>query len=889
MALRVASVNGAGLEAVVARACVRWVGWVERRPAATLAVSLACTVAAAAYAAVTLGIDADPRSLIAQHLPFQVRQRQLAETFHTLGDGFLVVIDADSPVVAGRAAEALAARLAEQKDLFTRVDVPGGGPFFARNALLYLDSAHLDDLATRLGRVQPFLGGLARDQSLVGIAGVLGQALAASSEGTSVGLDLTMALDRISEAIEATTDHRPAADPWGTALLGGALPAEARQRVVALGGRLDYGTLLNARPHVEAIRAAAASLGLVPGRGIRVRVTGEPVLNYEELVAIGRQVQVVGVVSFALFVLAVVAALRSRRVALALVAGLLVGIVWSNFCAAVAIGHLNQISATVNVLIIGLGGELQIHVCMRYLELVRAGRERRAALLETAASMGPALFSSACTTAIGFYIFLLTDFVAVGHLGLIAGTGMFLSFVAAFTVVPAVLAAGSAPAAPPAAQRAGRSARLAHLPLRFAGPIRVAALGLAAGAALLLPRVRFNYNLLDLRDPGTESVQSFEDLLARSGSTPWTIDVIAPDLDRARSLARRLAALDVVVETRTLEAYVPGEQEDKLDILATAALFVPPEFAEVPARSDGTQRAALESLAARAARTAAGGRDPALAAASERLRAAVTRFLGGLAAEASPNAALARLQANVVGSLPEQLRELRPLLMPERVTVGDLPRAFTDQMLAGDGRARVQVYPREDLSDSAALERFVDRVRAVAPEATGSAVWQVEWGRATWHAMVRALTIGLACMVVFLIALWRSVWDTVLAFFPIALAMMLTGASLVVLGQPFNFVNVIVLPMLVGMGVDNGIHLVHRHRTRPDELDVLSSSTARAVFFAAFTTILTFGSLGLTSHRGLASFGQLLTLGVFLTLACYVVVLPAVLEWDDRRRRAAAG
>jgi predicted RND superfamily exporter protein len=91
--------------------------------------------------------------------------------------------------------------------------------------------------------------------------------------------------------------------------------------------------------------------------------------------------------------------------------------------------------------------------------------------------------------------------------------------------------------------------------------------------------------------------------------------------------------------------------------------------------------------------------------------------------------------------------------------------------------------------------------------------------------------------------------------------------------------------MLLGMGVDNGVHLVHRHRTSPGEVDVLGSSTTRAIFYAAVTTIASFGSLGFASHHGLAAFGQLLTLGVFRTLVCYVVVLPAVLEWDDRRRQ----
>jgi hypothetical protein len=151
--------------------------------------------------------------------------------------------------------------------------------------------------------------------------------------------------------------------------------------------------------------------------------------------------------------------------------------------------------------------------------------------------------------------------------------------------------------------------------------------------------------------------------------------------------------------------------------------------------------------------------------------------------------------------------------------------------------------------------------------------------------MLWALIGGVACMALFLVILWRSAWDTLLAFFPLALAAVLTCASLVLLDEPFNFANVIVLPMLVGMSVDSGVHLVHRHRTSAAG-DVLATSTARAVFYSALTTMLSFGSLAFTPHRGIASIGQLLTIGVGLVLVCYVVVLPAVLEWDDRRRRA---
>lgn len=219
------------LEEVLGRTCTRWVATVERRPRATLVACALITAVLGAYAAHNLGVNADPKALIARHLPFQERQRDLTRTFHTLADGILIVVDADSAVVAGRAAEALATRLAARTNLFSQVDVPGGGPFFAHNALLYLEPERLEDLTNRLARVQSFLATLARDQSLVGISTLLREVLTAD---TDVGIDLATALDRITRAIDATTDRRPAADPWGAALLGGAMPEEAKRRVIAL-------------------------------------------------------------------------------------------------------------------------------------------------------------------------------------------------------------------------------------------------------------------------------------------------------------------------------------------------------------------------------------------------------------------------------------------------------------------------------------------------------------------------------------------------------------------------------------------------------------------------------------------------------------------------------
>jgi len=872
----------AHFDELVGRAAARWIAAVDRRPALALAIVFVLTVASGIYAARNLGVDADPDAMISADLPFRRVAQEFQQAFRTPDDSVLLVIDGESASVAGRAADALAAKLASQTDLFVKVHVPFGGPFFQKNGLLYQDVDTLQRLSDGLAAVQPLVAKLEQDPSLVGVSDLLGEALAAKRRGIPLDIDLSQALDRVRAAADAARDGRRAPDPWGDALIGGSLSEDGKHRVVWLEPRRDYEDLLFTEPVVEAVQQAVRELELDPAHGVRVRLTGNDVLNYEELLVVETQGKLVGVVSLLLFTATVFLALRSGRTVLALVGSLVASLVWTNAFATVAIGHLNQVSAVFNVLIVGLGGEFGIHVCMRYAELLGKGRPRPEALRETGESIGSSLFSSAITTAIGFLVFMPTDYRGVAELGIISGGGMVLSLVSSLTVLPALLSLGRAPASKSPPLPPAWATRLRHLPIEYARGIRIGAAAVAVAAIWLVPKVGFDHNPVNLRDPGTESVQAMNDLLSRSGTSPWSIDAIAPDLATADALAAKIRALPSVARALTLTDYVPDDQAAKLDILQTTALFLPPPAPPRPPRTPAEERAALGRLASELDATADTTRNPALATSARKLASSLLPFVSG-------EGNLALLRQNVVGWLPEQIADLRVSLGAEPVTAANLPDEIRQSMLAADGRARIDVSGKEDLSNSRALERFVDDVRGVTPAVTGSAVSILEWGRITSGAMKQALALGVGCMLAFLFFLWRSVWDTLLAFFPLALAASVTCAFMVVTGMQFNFANVIVLPMLIGMGVDNGVHLVHRHRTEPEEEDVLGTSTARAVLFSAITTVLSFGSLIFASHRGMAAIGEILTLGVAATFVCYVVVLPAVLVWDDRRRRRHEG
>ena len=198
--------------------------------------------------------------------------------------------------------------------------------------------------------------------------------------------------------------------------------------------------------------------------------------------------------------------------------------------------------------------------------------------------------------------------------------------------------------------------------------------------------------------------------------------------------------------------------------------------------------------------------------------------------------------------------------------------------IAPDGRARVEVFSTADLNQRGELERFNDTVQGIRPDAGGPVGGAVALGRAMISSLREALITAVVVIALGLLILLRSLRYTLITLAPLTLGSLATAAVSVLAHIPFNFANVIVLPLILGIGVDSGIHLVHRARvTEKFGAVLLSETTARAVFYSAVTTIASFGTLAFSDHRGIASLGEVLVVGIFFTLVCNLVVLPALI------------
>jgi hypothetical protein len=270
------------------------------------------------------------------------------------------------------------------------------------------------------------------------------------------------------------------------------------------------------------------------------------------------------------------------------------------------------------------------------------------------------------------------------------------------------------------------------------------------------------------------------------------------------------------------------------------------------------------------------------------LRDVLGRFLANIGNERDPAGQLQELERILLGSLPEQIERLRLALDPGRVDIDTLPPEIRERMLADDGHARVQVFPRDSLSDQEAMTCFVDAVREVSPTTTGVAANIVQFGRTTQSSFRQALLYALVAIALVLWLLQGRLDETFLVLAPVLLGLILTGAAMVVLGLSFNFANVVVLPLLLGVGVDSGIHLVYSARSvRADAATLLETTTARAVFYSAMTTIASFASMATSGHRGISSLAVVLVCAMVLTLAANLLFLPALLALRKRMRPAS--
>ncbi|UEM05815.1 MMPL family transporter [Skermanella rosea] len=856
----------------------RWVGLVCRRPAVTVLLSLLLAGAAGWYASTHLGINTSTTDMISPDVPFRQHTETYRKAFPFIDDQIVVVIDADGPERADAAALRLADLLRRRTDVLHGVEVPSADPYFDRYGLLFLEPEALQDLVTRLAGAQAALGLLSADPSLGGIADMLDLVLGHADEGTPA--ELGRLLDALAAATEQVAQGQPAHLSWTGLVAGAGLDRLGNRRFVLVRPVVDNATLARGRPALDAVRAALADLQREEaGQGVTARVTGTVALRQTELDTVAAGATLASVLSFILVSLVLIVGIRSARMIGAILVTLVIGLLWTSGLAALTVGQLNLISVTFAVMFFGLGDDFGGHLGLRYQEeLVAGGTPARLAAERATAAVGPALTLSAVCAAIGFVSFVPTDYRGLAEFGIISGLGMGVALFSSVTVLPALLTLLRP--GPGTRAEVRENVAFADWIDRNSRAILIAG-GLAfLAAAALLPQARLDANPLNLQDETTEAVQTYRDLANSPDTSPYGVNILAADLASADAAAERLRGLPGVGQVRTASSYVPSRQDEKLAAIGDLALILAPSLSAAGTPPPGDPAGALERLRAILAQH---GDQPGV----RRLAEAVARL------PAEPGTAAA-LDHALTRGLPALLDRLALGLEVERpATLEDLPPSLARRWIADDGRARIEVLPDRDISDSRAMADFARPILAAEPTAIGAPVTVTEASRIILASFGQAVAVTLGAIVLLLIVVQRSATGIALILAPLVVASIYTLAASVLLGMPFNFANIIVIPLLFGLGVSSSIHMVMRGQDLLGErapgrrfgVDLLVTSTPRAVLLTALTTSTAFATLAVSRHHGLSSMGILLAVAILATVVCALILLPALMIQLERMRR----
>lgn len=851
------------------------VGFCLRRPWLIVVTTLLVTGAGIYFLVDRFAIDTDTSNLFSSSIPWRQNETKLYKAFPDLDNIIVVVIDGSTPAKAEDAAKKLTAAL-KGAPMILRAWRPDDDTFFRDNGLLYLDAKEVEKVTATLISQRDILQPLAEDESLRGLTTALIDNMRQIG-GSQRGMQqFAQGLEEITKALEATVMGEPARVDWEKLLSIGTeeppQPASAElRRLVLVKPQLNFAELQPAAQPIAQVRKTAAELGLTKESGLKVRLTGLAPLADDEYSTISENMALnlsltIGVVTLILF-----AALRSPKLIIAVLATLLTGLATTAGVGILLAGRFNMISVAFAALFIGLGVDFAIQFTTRYREERHKGLNAGdggvdGALIRAAGGIGGSLTLAAVSLLAGFFCFLPTDFKGVAELGVIAGCGMIVAYIATLTFLPATIKLlNPRPEKLPVETAALATVDkwiLSHRPL-----VIVTALAVTIAGAPFLLHLNFDSNPMDLRNQKVESVKTFIDLSKDPKTAPNTIEVLEPSLAAAQELARKLKELPEVDHVTDVETLLPKDQDAKLLLIQNAAYQLRHVFSpklKPPPTDEETKRALAMAVGA-LRRTGARGAPPAVGRFREALE---TLILSD--AKLRQNARIA-----VFAGFDPMIADIRKAVSVKKITPETLPENIARDWISALGLYRVEVSPRGDSNDRAVIDRFGAAVQEIAPRASGGPIIVYEAGQTIVRAFALAGLYAFVAIFLILAVALRSPVDVALTLGPLLLAGALSLETADVIGMSLNFANIIALPLMFAVGV--AFHIYYVIAWRKGVVDVLASSLTRAIFFSALTTGTAFGSLILSSHPGTASMGELLAIALFYTLLAAFIVVPAFL------------
>jgi hopanoid biosynthesis associated RND transporter like protein HpnN len=684
------------------------------------------------------------------------------------------------------------------------------------------------------------------------------------------------------------------------ALLGGGPEAEREMYVTLAQGRIYLVTAHALREELNAdgverlrelVRETQAE---VPG--VNVNITGEPVLEYDEMAQSQIDTTVAAIVSLVIVALIFVYGYQETGRPIKATICLLVGLCYTTGYMTLVVGHLNILTITFLPMLIGLAIDFGAHLVARYEEELRHGKTEREALGKAMVFTGLGIFTGCFTTAGAFLAMGITNFKGIQEMGIISGGGLLICLAPMMTLLPVLLLRGRQNILDHQRPQTDHRARLEQLWLRRPAWM-IGLTALFCGLALTqFHKVYFDYDLLNMQSEGLPAVATEKKLINSASNSVLFGAVIANSLPQAKSLEARLTNLTTVASVKSMSAFLDRDADRQLSLIRQLKQEVAEfQFGQVDPGPvnvlllDQTLWA-LEGYLGLAIDEVKRENDAALEKSLRVLRHAVTQLRDALSHGNSGQvtARLTAFQQALFNDIRHTFDALRHQDDSGPMRIVDLPPVLRNRFIGQTGKFLLQVYPKEDVWQRDQQEKFVCQLRTIDPNVTGTPVQLYEYTKLLKESYEQAAYYALGAIVLLVLLHFRSLACVVLALLPVGVGTIWMVGLMGWQGIPFNPANIMTLPLVIGIGVTSGIHILNRFAEEQTP-GILARSTGLAVIVSALTTVAGFGSLILAKHQGIKSLGYVMSIGTATCMAAALTFLPALMtvlvRWGWRIRK----
>ncbi|CAA0118945.1 Uncharacterised protein [BD1-7 clade bacterium] len=854
----------------------RWVAMVERFPVAIVLAILVITGLAAFYSFHNFRINSDLGSLIkpSSSTRWYAQNEVYKKAFPQYQDTTLVVVSSVSAAGAHEAGEELYRRFSEN-DNFTDVFAPGFDQFFVDRALYGAPVEGVKRLSEAVEESIPELKALYQSPTIPEFIAQLEDRLRSDAKIDTLSDTTKEQLDTFADAV----DLIKAGEAPTLALVEPLRPRDTEEihyQLIVLKSKQIFSEELPNKVIIHNIRDVIKAAP-IPAN-VDVRVTGEVALANDEISAGLGGVELAGTLSLVLLALILGLGIRSISVISAIFAMLAVGIVWTSAFASFAVGSYNTLSLIFLVMFFGLGVDFAVHYCLRVMEAVQKNtvESRSSAAVEAAGDIGSALALCSITSGIAFLAFLPTAYKGLAELGIISAGGMIIAFLLSVSLFPAWFALFGTGVR----KTSGRGEKLRGYSMPNLPPKMVLVVSAVIGisAAWYSTHLRFDYSVLAMHDESTEAMSTMLEMQSHEIVTDYSISVLVDAEADVDELINNLLALESVAKVKLPEQYLPKFQDIKYGYMQPVAekLQQFDEPAKTLPLNIEKSRASIVSLDTYL-------QEDASYVFYDEDEAYIQRALAAVSDLEKHTEYWQSFQNGIASGITHDTETLNRWLAQKPYGLDDLPSSLKDRLVAPDGRYLINVVPAEDMTDRAKTDQFISEVVAVAPNVAGRTI--VEWGvgNVVVASFLEASTISIVCIFILLVLYFRGIKLPILVLIPLVLTTLLVFTFIVATGLTLNMANILVVPLIFGLGVDTGVHVVHRYLLSSSVAELLRSSTSKAVFISALTTIGTFMSLSFSAHKGAASVGLLLSISITLLLFTTFIVLPALLAVFARK------